>query len=51
MSNFCVASKFTDIEELVTKNHPYDILCIFAVPMIKVSKAYGNWLEKEMASV
>lgn len=42
------AKNFTKIEKLVKKLHSYEIPCILAIPIEKVSKSYFNWLKKEI---
>ncbi len=37
---------FNSLEEIVTKNHPYDVPEVIAFPMQFVSKSYGAWIEE-----
>ena len=37
---------FNSLEELVIKNHPYDVPEVIAFPMQFVSKSYGAWIEE-----
>ena len=37
---------FNSLEEIVIKNHPYDVPEVIAFPMQFVSKSYGAWIEE-----
>ena len=37
---------FNSLEEIVVKNHPYDVPEVIAFPMQFVSKSYGAWIEE-----
>ena len=38
------------LEQEVTKIHSYEVPCIFALPIEKMSKKYGEWIKQEMQS-
>jgi periplasmic divalent cation tolerance protein len=40
-------SNFTHLVRLVNKAHPYDVPEIVALPVVKGSAPYLNWLKKE----
>ena len=37
---------YNSLEEIVVKNHPYDVPEVIAFPMQFVSKSYGAWIEE-----
>ena len=41
------ASLFADLERKIKKIHPYDVPEIVALPFLKGSRKYLNWIEKE----
>jgi len=43
-----IASKYSQLEAEVGKIHSYKIPCIFAIPVVSVSKKYYDWLLGEM---
>ncbi len=43
-----VKSKFGQIEAKVKKLHSYQVPCIIALPVSKISQKYFNWLKGEI---
>jgi periplasmic divalent cation tolerance protein len=41
------ASLFTDLEKRIKEIHPYEVPEIVALPFLKGSAKYLNWIEKE----
>lgn len=42
------ADLYVKLEELITKNHPYTVPEIVAVPIVASGRDYLAWLEKEL---
>lgn len=39
-----IEEKFAELEELIQKNHPYDVPEIIGFKIDKINKAYSSWL-------
>lgn len=41
-------SKFDEVEKEVKKLHTYETVCIFALPVVRASKEYLDWIRGEL---
>jgi periplasmic divalent cation tolerance protein len=42
---------FAKIDEIIKKNHPYEVPEVIATPIVHCSQSYLTWLDEELLSV